>query len=605
MQKTVSVKELFSSLFLLIRLMPPKYRWQLLALFFLQITSSLLEIISIGAIIPFLNVLANFDSFINNQYVSYVLQNLGIQDKIQVVILASALFVGAFACSNILKILLLWFQRRLAALINVELSRLVYTKMLYMSYPFFLKNNSSELIGNLTHDLRASFGSVQAVLLFVANGIMTISIVTSLLFYDPFSAIGLLGICIASYILITLLVRPRLNRNGVVESTTHQAMLKVLQESLGSMRYVILNGNYNIFIREYRKKYYQYKMAKTTLTILRQAPRFFVEIIGVLAICSLTILFSIKNSNLEGYLPFLGFIAMGSHRLISSVNQCYNAIGSIISTNFSLQKIVKLLCSSEQKKRTYRTLEHLSFEQELSFNGVFFRYEERAQKNWILSDLSFTIKAKSTVAIVGSTGSGKSTLADIILGLISPNRGYVSIDGQILDKSNMERWQSCVAHVPQSIFMADVSIAENIALGIPAAEIDEKWLQCVAKQAQIHNFIKTLPDKYETLVGERGVRLSGGQVQRIGIARALYKKPQLIIFDEATSALDSATEKAVIESIYNISNEQMLIIIAHRLSTVKNADTILVLEQGQLVAQGTHGELLKQSTTFQNLTGVI
>ena len=602
-QEDFSFKSLFSTLVSMMKLLPASYKWRLLLLLFLQISSSLLEVISISAIIPFLNALADVDSFVTHPYVAPVLKLLEIENKAYVIGLASGFFALAICCSNFFKFVVFWYQRQVVALMDVELGTILYEKILHKPYRFFLGNNSSDLIGNLTHDRRAAFGALNSVLTLMTYGLLSISIVSGLLLHDPASALSLLGICLGCYTLVAFSVRQKLHNNSTVESKSYQSVIKTMQESFNGIRYIILENNHRTFTKKYKKDYYWQKIANANSQILREFPRYFVESIGAIAICSLIIIYAFASSNVneQNFLPLLGLLAMSSLRLVTFANQCYNSFSNLMATSFSLHQVVKFLRSPEEFSRPSRNIASLPLKRELNLKNISFQYDKNSQKHPTLSHISFTIKEKSTLAIVGSTGSGKSTLSDIILGLIHPDSGDLIVDGQKLGKFNMINWQKGIAHVPQHIFMADTSLLENIALGIPTKEIDIKWAQEVAKQAQIHQFILTLPNQYNTLVGERGVRLSGGQIQRIGIARALYKRPHLIVFDEATSALDTETETMVMESIANISKEQTLIIIAHRLSTVKNADTILLLKDGRLLAQGTYNELLKNSIIFHKL----
>ena len=337
-------------------------------------------------------------------------------------------------------------------------------------------------------------------------------------------------------------------------------------------------------------------MAGIRSLLLQKFPRFFMESIGILALCFFVIIYSLADK--KNFVTLLGFIALSSHRLLPAMQQCYTALSSIIINSFSIQKIVHFLKPDETNDHSPQAQENIDFLRELSLENIFFCYKEEDRT---LHDLSLSIKKNSTVALVGRTGSGKSTLADIVSGLIFPNDGQIKVDSKVINNSNLKSWQSKISYIPQHIFMADASIAENIALNTSVHDADIKLIEYVAQQAQIHDFVMSLPEKYDTVIGERGARLSGGQIQRIGIARALYRKPEIIILDEATSALDTVTENQLMDSINEIHNTITLIIITHNLSTIKNADSIFILDKGQIIAKGTYDNLLKNSQVFQNL----
>ena len=563
---------------------------------FLQAASSILEVVSIGLIIPFLSTLTNFDSFVTNKYASYALNVLNIHERNDIIILTSIVFASAFCCSNLLKLTVLWLQLKTSASIGINTGGLVYEKILHKPYRFFLDNNSSHIVGNLNHDLKNAFGTLQAVLNLIANSFIVVSIALGLLLYNYIAATILFFSCSLGYILVTLWTRQRLNRNGIIQSKSFQNIMKILHESFTSIRYVILSNDYNVFTREYKKKYHQYQMAGIRSLLLQQFPRFFMESMGILALCFFVIIYSLADK--KNFVTLLGFIALSAHRLLPAMQQCYSALSSIIVNSFSIQKIVHFLKPDETNDHPQQAQENIDFLRKLSLENIFFRYKE---EGWTLHNLSLSIKKNSTVALVGRTGSGKSTLADIISGLIFPKDGQMKVDSKVINNSNLKSWQSKISYIPQHIFMADASIAENIALNTSIHDTDIKLIEYVAQQAQIHDFVMSLPEKYDTVIGERGTRLSGGQIQRIGIARALYRKPEIIIFDEATSALDTVTENQLMDSINKIHNTITLIIITHNLSTIKNADSIFILDKGQIIAKGTYDNLLKNSQAFQNL----
>jgi ABC-type multidrug transport system fused ATPase/permease subunit len=332
------------------------------------------------------------------------------------------------------------------------------------------------------------------------------------------------------------------------------------------------------------------------------APRYLIEAVAMSLIAALATVLVHQGQDLNRIVPVLGTLALGANRLLPALQQCFGAITAIRGTEVSLYRTIQALQRPVDPVRLQAPPVPLPFEQALTLDHIWFRYGEG--QDWILQDLSLQISVNQTVAFVGSTGSGKSTTADLILGLLTPNKGQICVDGVSLLGEKCRAWQCTVAHVPQSIFLSDGSITENIAFGVDPAAVDFGQVQQAARLARIAEFIEDLPAGYDTYVGERGVRLSGGQRQRIGIARALYKQASVIVFDEATSALDNATEREVMAAIEGLSGSVTIILIAHRLSTVEHCDWVFELDKGQVVAQGTYGDLMMRSPSFQRMAGV-
>jgi ATP-binding cassette, subfamily B, bacterial PglK len=310
-----------------------------------------------------------------------------------------------------------------------------------------------------------------------------------------------------------------------------------------------------------------------------------------------------ENGGISNALPVLGVMALGAQRLLPALQQCYSSWASIMGNQASLVDIVELLDQPLQEKSSEGiTLpSSFSFQKTVQFNAVRFRYSENSP--WVLNDISLTIQKGERVGIVGITGCGKSTLIDLFMGLLIPTEGKILIDDQVMGQNQIRAWQSKIAHVPQSIYLIDGTIAENIALCVEPNDINMKRLQEVACQAQIAEFIESQPGKFDSQVGERGIRISGGQSQRIGIARSLYKQTSILVFDEATSALDSATEKKVMEAIKELNQNFTILMLAHRISTLQACDTIVELENGNVKAKGTFEEMLESSASFRQIAG--
>ena len=298
-------------------------------------------------------------------------------------------------------------------------------------------------------------------------------------------------------------------------------------------------------------------------------------------------------------LPVLGALAIGAQRLMPALQQAFAAWATMMGSHASLADTIALLDQPVDDQLLDPAQAALSLREAVRFKSVYFRYSEDGP--WVLEGLDLFIAKGSRIGIVGSTGSGKSTLLDLLMGLLMPTEGQISVDGEALAGSRIRAWQRCIAHVPQSIYLADTSIAENIAFGVAPAQIDKEQVRRAAREAQIADFIENTAQGHSAHVGERGIRISGGQRQRVGIARALYKQAQVLVLDEATSALDTATERSVMDSIDRLDGDLTVIIIAHRLSTVQRCDTIVELRQGRIVAQGSYEELLETSPTFRRM----
>ena len=333
------------------------------------------------------------------------------------------------------------------------------------------------------------------------------------------------------------------------------------------------------------------------------SPRFAMETLGIVVIAGLTYGLSRQSGGLATALPVLGALAVGAQRLLPALQQGYNAWSSVASCEASLEKTIELLDQPLPAELLQPAPEPLHFQEAIRFESVSFRYTHDGP--WVVDDLDFSIRKGTRVGIVGSTGSGKSTTLDLLMGLLMPNDGEVLVDGSPITGNRIRAWQRTIAHVPQSIYLADTTLAENIAFGVPREAIDFERVKQAAAQAQIAEFIDGLPNGYDVSVGERGIRLSGGQRQRIGIARALYKQASVLVFDEATSALDNATEQAVMEAISRLDCNLTIVLIAHRLTTVRHCDTIIELQNGRLVAQGTYDQLIECSPSFRSMARAV
>jgi ATP-binding cassette subfamily B protein len=509
-------------------------------------------------------------------------------------------FVVIALVSNAVRMLLLWASARFAFSSGADLSSDVYRRTLYQPYQVHVARNSSEVISGIANKVGGTvLGVMFPSMTLISSGVSLLATLTALLIIDPWIALGAgfgFGIC---YGIITWFSRRRLRSNSRRIATEQTAVIKVLQEGLGGIRDVLLDGTQAAYYDVYRRAEVSWRRAQGDNVFIAQSPRFSMEAVGMVLLAILAFALSRQSHGIAAALPVLGALALGAQRLLPALQQLYGAWASIAGSHALLEDTLGLLDQPLPADASSPRPPPLPFEREIRLDQVRFQYT--ADGPWVIDNLSLTIAKGTRIGLVGGTGSGKSTTLDLLMGLLSPTSGVISVDGQVLDPGSVRAWQAGLAHVPQAIFLADASLAENIAFGVPPASIDLKRVRRAADLAQIGEFIDAMPEGLSSLVGERGVRLSGGQRQRIGIARALYKETRVLVLDEATSALDNSTERSVMDAIEGLSRDLTVIMIAHRLSTVQRCDTIVELENGRLVAQAPYEELLMRSRSFQQM----
>jgi ATP-binding cassette subfamily B protein len=581
----------------------PRRRVQLVLLFFLMVLSSLSEMVSLGAIFPFLSAMSNPEILLSKPELQPVLTFLQIQTPKQLVTSLSIGFMIAVLLASGLRLLTLHCRVRLAAAIGADVSSQIYHITLSQPYSFHVNHNTSDLMQTVTGNTQALTSKILMPLLTLANdALLAPGLIITLVFVDAKVAVGATLVLGGGYIIIYRTRQKLLKQNSRIIVESGQKRIKAVQEGIGGIRDVLLNHNQKFFENSYVKSEKALKKATSTNAVISQSPKFIIEAISMCAI----ILFALSlgnNGDFSRVVPVLGTLVLGAKKLLPTFQEVFTALAGIQGSRAALSKVLVSLKRSINPLSQANSLPTLSLEKGIRLDNIWFSYG--GDTAWVLQGLNITIPAKTTVAFVGSTGSGKSTTADLILGLLQPQKGQILVDDVPLEGKLLYPWQENIAHVPQSIFLSDGSIAENIAFAIPYHKIDLAQVRKAARLAQVDEFIESLPAKYDTYVGERGIRLSGGQRQRIGIARALYRDASVIVFDEATSALDNATEKEVMSAIEGLSHQFTIILIAHRLSTVEKCDRIFELSQGKVIAEGTYQELLENSHTFKRMATTV
>lgn len=571
----------------------PRRKTQFILLLVLMLLSSMAEMISIGAVVPFLGALINPEQVFGHPSVQPILDICNVGHPQDLLLPLTLVFCLAAVAAGLLRLVLLYATTRFSFSVGADFSIDVYRRTLYQPYSVHIGRNSSEIINGITGKVAMLIGSVlMPTLTLISSAILLTGVLWMLLLIDPVIAVAA-GSSFGILYLITVLVsRRNLRENSECVARESTRVVKALQEGLGGIRDVLIDGTQEAYCSIYLSADLPLRLAQARNTFTGASPRFIMEMLGMVMIAMLAYSMALREDGVSAALPVLGALALGAQRLLPVLQHGYSALVTIFGAEASLRDGLDLLAQPMPKYAGDGPFPPLQFERSILLENVGFRYV--LDGAWVIRHVNLEIPKGKRVGFVGSTGTGKSTLLDILMSLLMPNEGVMLVDGQVVGIHNFRNWQAHIAHVPQSIYLSDGSIEENIAFGLPSKEIDPERVRQAAKQAQIDEAIESWPEKYKTKVGERGVRLSGGQRQRIGIARALYKRADVIIFDEATSALDSETERAIMQAIDLLSPDLTILTVAHRLTTLQKCDFIVELDNGRVSRIGPYQELVNR-----------
>jgi ABC-type multidrug transport system fused ATPase/permease subunit len=569
-----------------------KQKKQLIVLTILMLACSMAEMISVGSIIPFLTILISPEGM--GSSVLLVKINKFFQNDRGLVLFALCLifsFAGVIAGG--LRILLQWFLSKISYQIGSDICVEIYRRTLYQNYEVHLSRNSSSIIDTIATQGNVATNFIYSFLNFIGSCLLLLGVLMLLLFINmKVAIISFLGFAFI-YISIIYFTKGRQIKNSKTISNQSKKVIQLLQEGLGGIRDILIDGTQNHYCKDFSKADIELKKAQGNSVFMITSPRFAMEALGMVMIAALAYILSHKTGDLNSAIPILGALALGAQRMIPILQQGYSSWAYMQSSNAVIFDVTNLLYQKIPDVIKNESTKKLKFNQQIKLKDISFRYLDN--EKWILQNVNLEIKKGDRIGVVGFTGSGKSTLIDIILGLLKPDKGMIIIDETELTEHNIQNWQKNIAHVPQSIYLRDGNVYNNIAFGVQDSEIDRELVREVARKAQIANDIHSWQNRYETIVGERGARLSGGQRQRIGVARALYKQAEVIIFDEATSALDNITENQVMESFENLDKEITLIIIAHRVSTLRSCNKIFEINNGEVKNCGKYQDLVGES----------
>ena len=582
-----------------------KEQRMLYLLFLIVVVRAFLEVVGVASIMPFMSIVTDIKIIHNNKIMYGIYRYLNFANDKDFLIFAGGCVIAILVISNSFKAFSTWYMLRFNNLIKYSLSSRLLETYLHKQYPFFIERNSSDLGKNvLAETANLVQGLVGPSANVFASSLAALAILSLLIVVNPTLALISFAVLGGTYVIVYKLVQKFLTRIGEERFIDNKIKFKAVSESLLGIKDLKILGREHSYLKLYASHAKRQAKGNAAYGVIAQVPQFFMEAIAFSGIVLIVLYFLAKGSDVTQVIPTLALYALAGYRLMPALQQIFSGVASLQYNMVSLEVIHKDIMERETKIFSFNKAEtqqtpNLPFQSSIALIDVAFRYPGTDEN--VLKNINIKIKKNTTVGFVGATGSGKTTTADIVLGLLRPTGGSLEVDGVVINDHHLRSWQKNIGYVPQQIFLCDDSIVKNIAFGISSEQIDMQAVKRAAEIANIGQFIEELPRKYETIIGDRGVRLSGGQRQRIGIARALYHDPSLLIMDEATSALDGITEDAVMQAINNLSRKKTIVLIAHRLTTVKDCDEIFLFENGEIVTFGGYDELMERSDKFRSM----
>ena len=564
--------------------------------------------LGVASILPFVALLTNPQLVETNIFFSksYELAtNFGVENKLEFLFFIGMGVFLLLILSLIFRALTTYGQMHFTLMQEYIVGKKLVEGYLRQPYSWFLNKNSSKLGKNILSDVKEVIDkTILSLLNIVVHGSTIIALLTLLLIIDIKLALSVGLVFGMSYGIIFFFLKSILSNVGYEREQANKDRFILVSEAFAAMKEVKIRGLEEEYIKRFSKSAKKYAKSQSMAAVIQATPRYFIEAIAFGGMIILILILMSLGDNFISILPIIALYAFAGYRLVPSLQIIY---GSFVIMRFmgpTLDVLYKDLINLQSFEKREKINSAIPFTKSIILNDVSFNYPNTDKL--VLKNINLVIPVFNKVGIVGATGSGKTTTIDLILGLLDASKGKISVDEKIITINNKRSWQKNIGYVPQQIYLSDTSVAENIAFGIDKKNINQDSVEQAAKIANLHDFVTNqLPQGYNSNVGERGVRLSGGQRQRIGIARALYDSPQLLILDESTSALDSLTEQVVMEAMYNLKDKITIILIAHRLSTVRNCDIIFLLENGELKAQGKYNELQESSQIFKKMSGII
>ena len=517
---------------------------------------------------------------------------LNIQDASELLLPVSLIFILTIILSSIIRASVLFFSGKLSASIGSDIGLQMFSNSINQEYVVHTRQNSSKLVTGILNKVDVVVGGILAPILTIVSSILVVIGITFTLFYiNPTVTLFLFFFFSFILLIIFKFTREILKENSFIISSKYIQLVKILNESLGGIRDILLEKSQDFYCDQYKKIDVPMRFSGANNKFISGSPRFLVEMLGMIFITLTALYLVMFNNGIENVVPLLGVIVLGAQKLLPVLQQTFHSVSTINGNIGSFKDAILLL--EEKIKKVEVCNKNITLSKNIKLIDVSFKYSIECKN--VLNNININIEKGSCVGFIGETGSGKSTLVDIIMSLLSPSSGILSIDGITIDESNRSNWQRNIAHVPQHVYLFDSSIKENIAFSVNSEDIDNELLNKVVKLCKLDSLVESLPDGLNAKVGEMGVRLSGGQRQRIGIARALYKRKPVIVLDEATSALDGKTEEFIMNSIRALQVDSTVLMIAHRMSTLRNCNKILEVRRNGQIIEHKDVELITQA----------
>lgn len=587
----------------------PQEKRQLLVLFVSILLAALFQTLGVVSILPFMSIVMQPEIIESNRWLNWLYNSLGFTGVNSFIVFMGILMLFIIIIGNLTSALATWLKVRFVWRKNHNISSALLKKYLSLPYVYFLTQNTADLSKNILSEAGVlTNGFILPLIDITIKGFTAIGILSMLLFTNIYTTILSVIIFGGSYALIYFYFHSKLKINGAKRLTENKQRFKTAGEALGGIKDIKVMGREDFFYHKYLKHSLEFSNLQAWILLIGVMPRYFLETMAFGGIVSLVLYFISTTGNADEVIPIISFFAFAAYRLLPALQVIFAAFTQVRFSQTTVNKIIEDLSEKGGVREQFLAVEKepikpMPFNTSLQLKEVSYNYPNTNEP--VIHNISLLIKHNTSIGLVGPTGAGKTTLVDIILGLLTPQKGEFSADGVKINENNILNWQKNLGYVPQHIYLSDDTIINNIAFGIPDEKIDRKIVEHVARISNLHGFIiSDLPNGYQTIVGERGIRLSGGERQRVGIARALYHDPEVLVLDEATSSLDGITESVVLEAVNNVAKLKTIIIIAHRLTTVKNCDIIYLIDKGKIVTQGTYDELMNSSASFRAMAKV-